>query len=150
MEKPTLTNHLKFTLVDSHHNLFHWLVVVFTKVISFLILAPLSTYIVALGFFLSSEIIQPYLFPDWFEVITFYSAKLPYFHLIQQFILGQLNHWYQEIQNWRAIVVGIPLIILGVCLFIAQFFNLYYSVFSTKYNRTHCPFCKKPIKLETN
>ena len=77
-----------------------------------------------------------------------YSNQLPYFQSIQHFVLSQLNHWYQSVQNWRGIVIGLPLIVLGVCILLINFFNLYYSIFSSKYNRTHCPFCKKPMEIK--
>lgn len=149
MEKYFPTNKMKFVFTNGRHNLFHWLMVVLIKIITSLIMFPLSAYIIAFGFFLASEIIQPYLLTDWFEVIIYLSNQLPYFQSIQQFVLGQLSHWYQDIQNWRGIVIGLPLIVLGVCIFLINFFNLYYSIFSSKYNRTHCLFCKKPMEIKT-
>lgn len=102
----------------------------------------------ALGFFLSVEIIQPYSPPVWIEKATFYSNQLPYFTTIKQLILSRVGHWYQEALVWRGMVIGIPLILLGASIFLINLFNLYYSIFSSFYNRTHCPLCKEPIKAK--
>lgn len=143
------TNSIKLVLTDSRHNFFHWLTVVLIRTVYFLILASLGLYIITIGFSLSKETLQPYFPPDWFEVITFCSAQLPYFPLIQQSMFAKLNHWYRDARVWWTMVVGIPLIMLGFSLFFSVFFSFYYAIFSSIYNRTHCPFCKKPIKVKT-
>lgn len=142
-------DHMKFAFVDSRHNAFHWLVVVLIRIISFLILVPLSVYLAAFGFLLSAETIQPYLPPIWFGQVTFYSAQLPHLQQIKPFLFSQLNHWYKDAPTWWTMVVGMPLIVIGICTFLINCFNLYYSIFSSTYNRTHCPFCKEPIKAIT-
>lgn len=139
---------MRFIFLDSRHNLSHWLTVVFIKIIFFLIILPLSLYLVAIGFLLSGTTIRPYLPFLWFAKIAFYSAQLPYLQLSKQFFISQLNHWYKDAPVWWTIVVGIPLILMGISLFLINFFNLYYSIFGSLYNRTHCPFCQEPIKAK--
>jgi len=102
----------------------------------------------ATGFLLSASTIQPYLPSVWFEKITFYSAQLPFLKPTNQFVISQLNHWYKDAPVWWTMVVGIPLILIGGSIFLINCFNLYYSIFSSTYNRTHCPFCKEPIKAK--
>ena len=147
MRKYFSANNIKFTLVDSRHNFFHWLVVVLIRILQALILVPFSAYLAALGLFLSVEVIQPYSPPDWIDKAIFYANKLPYFLMIKYLILSQVGHWYKEVLVWRGMVIGIPLILLGASVFLISLFNLYYSIFSPFYNRTHCPFCKEPIKI---
>lgn len=142
-------NHLKFFLVNTRHNLFHWLVVVLIRLFYSLILVPLSVYFVAIGFLLSENTTQSALPEIWFEKITFYSSQLPYFQQIERYLIAQLGHWYKDAPVWWTIVVGIPLILIGLSLFFSNFFSLYYSIFSLRYNRTHCPFCKEPIEIKT-
>lgn len=146
--KPILGNHIKFYLTDSRHNFFHWLVVVFIRIIHSAIIVPFSAYLMALGLFLSVEVILPYSPPDWIDKALFYANKLPYFLMIKYLILSQIGHWYKEAMVWRGMVIGIPLILLGASSFLINLFNLYYSIFSSFYNRTHCPFCKEPIKAK--
>lgn len=141
-------NHIKFFLIDSRHNLFHWLVVVIIRIIQSIILIPFSAYLMALGLFLSVELIQPYSPPDWLDKAIFYSNKLPHFLMIKYLIFSQVGSWYKEALVWRGMVIGIPLILLGASVFLINFFNLYYSIFSSFYNRTHCPFCRHPIRAK--
>jgi len=138
---------VKFVFTDSRHNLFHWLIVVFIRLSYFFILAPISAYLLAIGFSLSSDTISPYLPKVWTEKLNFYSYQLPYFQTINEFVFQKLNYWYQDAPIWWGMVVGIPLILISVCCFFIVFFNLYYSIFSSKYNHTHCPFCKKPVSV---
>jgi len=146
--KLILGNHIKFYLTDSRHNFFHWLVVVLIRIFHSLILVPFSAYLAAIGIFLSAEVIQPYSPPDWLDKAIIYSNKLPYFLMIKYLILSQVGQWYKEALVWRGMVIGIPLILLGASIFLINFFNLYYSIFSSTYNRTHCSFCKEPIKAK--
>lgn len=148
--KPISGNHIKFYLTDSRHNAFHWLVVVLIRLIQSLILTLFSAYLAAIGVFLSVEVILPYSPPDWIDKALFYSNKLPYFLMIKYLILSQVGQWYKEALVWRGMVIGIPLILLGASIFLISFFNLYYSIFSSFYNRTHCPFCKDAIKIKTS
>lgn len=141
-------NHLKFVFVDSRHNIFHYLIVVFIRIIISLIFIYLSFYFTAIGFLLSAEIIQSYLPATWFQKAILYSAELPYFQLIKEFILSRLNHWYTDALVWWTMVFGIPLMLMGISIFFSNLFSLYYSITSPMYNRTHCPLCKKPIKAK--
>jgi len=139
---------MRFILRDSKHNILHWLAVTLSRVIACVFYMPLSAYLGAFGFLLSADTLQPHLPKNWFDIIVFYSAKLPYFSLIKEFIFLELNHWYKGAPVWWTMVVGLPLIVMAVSLFFIVFFNFYYSLFSKKYNHTHCPFCKEPIKVE--
>lgn len=150
MAKPALADHFKFFFVNSRHNAFHWLVVVLIRIVYSLILIPFSAYLAALGIFLSAEVIQPYSPPNWLDKAIIYSNKLPYFLMIKYLILSQVGQWYKETLVWRGMVIGIPLILLGASISLINFFNLYYSIFNSTHNRTHCPFCKDTIKIETD
>ena len=144
--KYLVIDHFKLPLPDSHHNLFHWLIVVLIRVLKSLFLFPLSFYLMAIGFSFSAETFQPHFPTIWFEKAIFYSNKLPYFPLIKNFIFFRLGYWYQDAQVWWTMVVGMPLIAMGICFFFITLFTLYYSIFSSIYNLTHCPFCKQSIK----
>ena len=144
--RPFSLNHIELVFVDSQHNLFHYLIVILTRITLSLFFIPLSFYLTMIGFLLSAETIQPYLPTVWFETITLFSNLLPHFPLIKKFIFTQLNHWYRDALVWWTMVVGLPLMALGISIFFATFFNLYYSIFSHHYNRIHCPFCKRSIK----
>ncbi|KPJ70885.1 hypothetical protein AMJ51_00685 [Microgenomates bacterium DG_75] len=137
----------RFVVVDSRHNIFHWLITVIIRVIISSIMMTLSVYSAAIGYSLSADTIKPYLPNALTEKVVFYSAQLPYFQLINQFIFSRLDHWYRDAFVWWGIVVGIPLILLGITIFLSNLFSLYYTIFSPSYNRTHCPFCKQPIKV---
>lgn len=144
--KYLVIDHFKLPLPDSHHNLFHWLVVVLIRIIKSIFLFPFSFYLIAIGFALSAGTFQPHFPVTWFEKTIFYSNKLPYFFLIRNFLFFSLNHWYKDAPVWWTMVVGIPLIAMGICFFFITLFTLYYSIFSSIYNLTHCPFCKQSIK----
>jgi hypothetical protein len=134
-------------LVDSgSHNFFHWLVVVVIRLFIFLMISAVSSYLAAIGFLLSREIMGQYLPATWLVKINFYFTQLPYFQLIKQVLFGQLGHWYQDTLVWWAMVVGLPLMALSISIFLIDLFNLYYSITNPLYSRTHCPFCKKPIR----
>lgn len=137
----------KFFIVDSHHNIFHWLIVVFFRIITSAITIPLSLYFMAIGYSISTDTIDPYLPEFLIEKANYYSTQLPFFQLIKQFIFSRLGHWYQNAFVWWGMVVGIPLILLGISVFLINLFSLYYTIFSSRYNRTHCFFCKEPIKI---
>lgn len=141
---------MKFVFTDSRHNLFHWLTVVLISVFNLLILTPSSAYMGLIGFLLSRETIQPFFSAIWLEKISYYFSLLPYFPTIKFFLFTWLGHWYVDAPTWWTMVIGIPLIILGIDILLINLFNLFYSVFSLKYNRTHCPFCKQPIKFKTD
>ena len=144
--KPFSLNHLELALIDSRHNFFHWATVVSIRLIFALILIPLSLYLTLIGFLLSADTIKPYLPVLWFQKATFYADKLPHALLIKDFIFTKLDYWYQDAPIWWTMVVGIPLMTMGICLCLIEGFNLYHSIFSSLYNRTHCPFCKQAIK----
>jgi len=110
---------------------------------------PAGVYLVAIGFFLSSETIKPYFPAAWFNKAVFYSIQLPYLQLIKIYFLKQLGHWYRDALVWWTMVVGIPLTLMGISVFFSNLFSLYYSIISSLYSRTHCPFCKEPIKAKT-
>ena len=93
-------NHAKLIAVDSHHNLFHWLTVVFLRIIASLIMIPFSIYTMAFGLMFSVETIHPYSPPVWLEKALFYSNQLPYYQVAKKFILAELGHWYAEALVW--------------------------------------------------
>jgi hypothetical protein len=146
---PFSLNHMELVQVDSRHNFIHQIIVILTRIALSLFFVPLSLYSFSLGFMFSAETIQPYLPAVWFETTNLYSNLLPYFPLIKKFIFAQLNHWYRDTPVWWTMVVGIPLMVMGISIFFATLFNLYYSTISPYYNRTHCPFCKQPIKARS-
>jgi len=147
MKKYFPFNSRKFVLVDSRHNIFHWLFVVFLRIVTSAIMIPLSLYFIAIGYLISADTIDPFLPESLIEKANYYSAQLPYFQFIKQFIFSQLGHWYQDAFVWWGMVVGIPLILLGISVFFSNFFSFYYTIFSPRYNRTHCFLCKEPIKI---
>jgi len=140
---------MKFPITDSRHNFLHWLIVVLIRIIISLILIPLSFYLFTIGFLLSAKTIQPYSPQIWFEKVSLYTVKLPHFQELKNFLFFKLGLWYQDAPVWWTMVVGLPLIVLGVCLILIVFFNLYYSVFSPTYNQTHCPLCGRPTKIKS-
>lgn len=139
---------MKFTLADSHHNLFHWLTVVLMRIAFFLIAATISVCLTAVGFLLSKKTLQPAFPPTLYKKITLCLDQLPYLDSIRASMFDQLNHWYRSVPTWWTMVVGIPLMLLGASFFLINLFNLYYALVSSEYNRTHCPFCKQPIKAK--
>ncbi|HUS52135.1 MAG TPA: hypothetical protein VMX77_01565 [Candidatus Bathyarchaeia archaeon] len=139
-------NHLEFVTGNLRHNLFHWLVVVFLRLITSSISIFLSFYLASIGFLLSTETIGSFLPPALTEKINLYSNQLPFFPLIKQEFFSFLGSWYQGALTWWAMVVGLPLIVLGLTISLINLFNLFYSITSPFYNRTHCPFCKEPVK----
>ncbi len=141
-------DHLRFPIADSRHNPLHWLIVVLIRIIISIFLIPLSFYLFTLGFLLSAETIQPYSPPIWFEKVSLYITKLPYFQELKNLVFFKLGPWYQDVPVWWTMVVGLPLIVLSVCLFLIVFFNLYYSIFSPTYNQTHCPLCRQSNKSD--
>lgn len=48
----------------------------------------------------------------------------------------------QKAPTWRLMVIGLPLGMMGISLFLIVLFNFLHALFSPHYNRTHCPFCK--------
>jgi len=52
--------------------------------------------------------------------------------------------------TWWIMVVGLPLIALGVSLLLIVLFNFLQAVFDRFYNQTHCPFCQKSVKIKVN
>jgi len=140
-------NHMKLVLVDHRHNFFHYLIVVFSRIISALIVIPSSIYVGAIGFSLSATTFRPYLPFDLFKKILLYSTRLPYFQLIKILLYSQLGRWYKDAPVWWTMTIGIPLIAMAISAFLISLFNLYYSIFSRMYNRTHCPLCKHFIKV---
>lgn len=141
-------NHAKLVFVDSRHNSFHWLVVVAIKTALSLALFPLGIYLAAIGFLLSERITKLILPTGLQNKINFYTTLLPCFSLIKKSLLDRLGHWYQDAPSWWTLIVGIPLVLMGTSVFLINLFGLLHSIFSPDYNRTHCPFCKEPIKLK--
>jgi len=135
---------VKFVFVDSRHNIFHWLVVISIRMIFFLILTPLSLYLTIAGFLLSEETIRNFLPPSYLEKINFYLVQVPHFQVVKKAVFSLVGHWYKEAPVWWAMVVGIPLILIGISVFFINFFELYYSIVSLSYQQTHCPFCEPP------
>lgn len=147
-------NHAKLVLTDSRHNWFHWFVVVMIRILCSLIAIPLTTYMAAIGFIIFSPQIQPYLSPVLVSKINFLSLQLPYFETVITFTVDQIGHRPQNGQPyispspWWSFVIGLPLILVGISWFLISFFNLYYSIFNSNYNRTHCPFCQEAFKIK--
>lgn len=147
--KLTSPNHLKLTLANSHHNLFHYLLTIFTRLLMNLFWWSMSLYLTALGFALATGTISQFLPFVWVEKVNFYSAKLPYFSAIKQSLFTWLGFWYQKAMIWWTIVVGFPLVAIGIGSFLTAFFNLYYSIFDPLYNHGHCPLCKTPLEVKS-
>ena len=147
MKKYFPFNGRKLVVIDSRHNTLHWLLVIFVRLLFSLIFIPLSFYLFAIGYALSADTIEPYLPEAIIEKTHFFSEQLPGFQLIKELIFTQLGPWYLKAFVWWGMVIGIPLMILAISLFFSNLFSLYYTIFSRIYNRTHCPFCKEPIKI---
>lgn len=126
----------------SSHNLFHWLLTVLIKLIALFIATFFSLYLIIIGFILSTITLQSILPDLWLKEINSYLTLVPYFLLIKDTVFSLLNHWYQSAHTWWAMVVGLPLIIIGFFTFLINFFNLYHTIFSSLYNQTHCPLCR--------
>lgn len=137
----------KFIVIDSRHNILHWLLVVLIRLLFSLIFIPLSFYLFAIGYALSADTIEPYLPKAIIEKVYFFSEQLPTFRLIKESIFAYLGPWYEKAFVWLGMVIGIPLMIVAISLFLSSSFSLYYTIFSQIYNRTHCPLCKEPIKI---
>ncbi len=118
--------------------------VILMRIVFFLVLVPLSFYLAAIGFAFSAVTVKSAIPEVWFEKIVFYSKQLPYFPIIKESIFNRLDYWYLDSPEWWTVIAGIPLILMSLSIFLINFFNLYYSIFSWTYNRAHCPFCKEP------
>lgn len=132
---------MKLKFANSEHNIFHWLIVVLLRIAFCLVLLPLGIYLIAIGFLLSEKTLQPHLPPFWLDK-THYLARLPYYQVIQSHLFNRWLPSDEGVSVWWTMVVGLPLMALGVSIFLINFFNLYYAIFSPLYNRTHCPFCQ--------
>jgi len=108
--------------------------------------APPMVYMMAIGLIIFKKTIEPFPPSYLLDKITFYLTKLPYLVFIKEFIVQQ-NHWYKDAPTWWAVNIAIPLILIGASIFLINFFNLFFAIFSLHYNHTHCPFCKEPIRL---
>lgn len=140
-------HHMKLIVTDHRHDLAHWLMVVLIRIFFAVVLIPVSFYLIALGFLLSHDVLQPY-WPVLLGVVGYYSVRLPGFLFLKTLLFDRLNHWYRDAPIWWGMVVGLPLILMGLALFLINFTNLILAITRPSYNRTHCPFCKQPIKLQ--
>ncbi len=138
---------MRFVLTDHRHNFFHWLVVVASRIFYSFLIIPTCLYTIAIGHFLAEDTLRPFIPTVWTRIINFYSAKLPLFYTIKDFVFLKLNSWYKDAPIWWGMAVGIPLVLVGISFLFINFFNLYYSIFNLKYNQTHCRFCKNPIRV---
>lgn len=84
------------------------------------------------------------------EKTSLFSEKLPFFSLISGEVFNLLNHWYQDAPAWWAMVIGLPLMILSFSIFAAALSAVAQSIFSQEYNRSHCPFCQRPVRIKSN
>ena len=137
---------MKLVVTNHHHNIFHWSTVVFIRAIYFFMIAPITIYIMAIGLILFEKTIEPFPPSYLLDKITFYLTKLPFLVFIREFIVQQ-RYWYKNAPIWLAVNIAIPLILVGASILLINFFNLFFVIFSTHYNHTHCPFCKQPIRL---
>jgi hypothetical protein len=149
MKRPTLSQ-LKLVFVDSKHNFFHYLVVLFLKITKLIIFLPVSAYLLAFGLAISITTIKPIFSGSILLYAQYYSHQLPYFMTLKNQLFDSLKFFGLEAPVWWTMVVGLPMIIVGLIIFTTNFVNLFNAIFSADYHRTHCPFCKQPIRIKKN
>jgi hypothetical protein len=134
---------MPFYIFGKHHNILHWLIVVIIRIINLFFWGGVSIYLISMGVIISENILKP-LFPiNWW--LKFY--ELPYLPLLKNILIGNFGWWLTNASGWLSIVIGLPLGMISLCIFLINFFNLLNAVFSPFYNKTHCFFCNNAVKI---
>ena len=77
----------------------------------------------------------------WLLVVVLRIIYLAFWVLIgAAMIYIALN---QKTPAWRLMVIGLPLGMMGISIFLIVLFNFLQALFNLQYNRTHCPFCSR-------
>ena len=123
------------------HNVFHWLAVVLIRAIKFVFGVVLGAYFFSFGFLLSRTTVNSFVAEDLLEKIGSYLLTyVPYLPLLKTKTVDLLSLNTGGLATWWTMVVGIPLMLIGLGAFLINFLNFLLSVFSYLYNLTHCPW----------
>ena len=141
-------NGYKLVFAKGKHNAFHWLVVVLLRSVKFSIFAPIGLCLSLIGYSISRETISGLLPTTIMQNIEFYSLKLPNFLKIKNIVFSLLGDGYQRTPTWWTMVVGLPLVVIGLIIITTVLFDLYYALFVREFHQTHCPLCEVPIKFK--
>ncbi|MFC1711375.1 hypothetical protein ACFLZ1_02185 [Patescibacteria group bacterium] len=129
---------------SNNHNIFHFTVVLFAKLLNLIVFIPISVYMLILGYIFSKIIFQTYLPLNLFEKINNLSYQLPFVFELEILITKTLGKWFTSAPMWWAVVVGLPLILGSVSIFFIALTDFVYAITNTAFNRIHCFFHRKP------
>jgi hypothetical protein len=138
---------MRFVEIKDGHGLFHYLIVIFLRIAKFVFYGTIGIYSTAIGYILLKNTAENFFSQKVNNSINKFYAQLPYFFQIKDFILIKLGAWYQGAQSFWGVIIGFPLIIVGINLFLISLSTLILVIVNPFYNKTRCPFCKKVVEI---
>ena len=122
------------------HGKRHWVAVVLMRLVKFMIAVVLGAYFFAFGFSLSKMPLLTFFSREQLDLIDGYFIYVPYFSAMKKVTIDLLPLGSEGLATWWVMVVGIPLMLMGVLALVANFFNLVLAVVDYVYSLSHCPW----------
>lgn len=121
------------------HGKRHWVVVVLIRLVKFVIALVLGAYFFSFGLWLSRSVLVDFIPGEWLNEVCALTAYLPHFSFMKRCTIDLLS-LSGGIGTWWAMVVGIPLMLIGITSLIVNFFSLLLAVIDYVYSLGHCPW----------
>ena len=100
----------------------------------------LGGYFFAFGFSLSKNTLLAFFERSQLDMVDKYFVYIPYFLELKGFTIDRLALNSGGLATWWTMVVGIPLMLLGITALMINFFTFISAMFDYVYNLTHCPW----------
>jgi hypothetical protein len=124
------------------HGKRHWLVVVLYRLAKFIISLVLGAYFFSFGFSLSRSTLVTFFSNEKLDLVASYLKYAPYFMSLKQVTIDRLSLNTAGLGTWWTMVVGIPLMLMGITSLFINLANLLLAIFDYTYSLAHCPWYK--------
>jgi signal transduction histidine kinase len=140
---------MRLIFSSKNHNPLHCLVLIVLNAFYLLFFGTLGTYLAIFGWSLSRNILLPVWIFLGLENLDRLFFLVPFYTKIKWFITSFGASDYMPL-GWIAWIVGMPLMVTGIVVFIIAFTNLLSTLTNSFYCLTHCPFCRDQVQLPTS
>lgn len=121
--------------MSKNNNLAKQLLVILLQLFKLLIALPISICLIALGLIFSQQWLINNLPLKYFYLIYNLAEKLPLYKVINQDIINWLGNFYTDADMWWFVVLGIPLTLGGIGMFVMSLVSLIYSITNKTFNK---------------
>ena len=122
------------------HGKRHWGAVVLIRLVKFVIALVLGAYFFSFGFSLSKTTLLTFFAKEQLDLVDQYYVYVPSFIWLKSKTVDLLSLGSGGLATWWTMVVGIPLMLMGVTSLLSNFFSFLFAIFDYVYSLGHCPW----------